>query len=199
MARFARERRAQEGRDDVLRQRGADDARADAQHVHVVVLDRLVRGVGVVTHRGADAGKLVGGNRHAGAAATDDDAAVGVAVAQRLRDGLSRVGVVAGGGGVRPEIQHRVPFLAQNRSQIPLQFVAGVVGAEGQTHRARLLYFRPMRNTIRFVAVAALALLVTSGARSRDTVYAQAKPGAAPQAPGSIVLQDQGRPAFRVS
>jgi len=49
-----------------------------------------------------------------------------------------------------------------------------------------------MRNTIRFVAIAVLALLVTSGSRSRDTVYAQAKPVAP-------VLQDQGRPDFRVS
>src|SRR6188768_2405375 len=48
-----------------------------------------------------------------------------------------------------------------------------------------------MRNTIRFVAIAALALLVTSGSRSRDTVYAQTR-----TAP---VLQDQGRPDFRVS
>jgi hypothetical protein len=51
-----------------------------------------------------------------------------------------------------------------------------------------------MRNTIRFVAVASLALLVTSGSGSRETVYAQAQPAPAP-AP-----QDQaGRPDFRVS
>src|ERR1051325_9356686 len=144
-----------------------------------------MRGVGVVADGGADAGKLVGGNRDAGPAAAHDDAAIGVAVAQRVGDGLSRVGVVDRRRGVGAEVEDGVPLLPQDCGQIPLHFVAGVVGAEGQAHRARLLYFSPMRNTSetppqthdhagsvslpaarcarRLAAVAALALLVTSG------------------------------------
>ena len=47
-----------------------------------------------------------------------------------------------------------------------------------------------MRNTIRFVAIAVLALLVTSGSRSRDTVYAQAQ---APTGEWITVMDVSGR------
>jgi VWFA-related protein len=50
-----------------------------------------------------------------------------------------------------------------------------------------------MRNTIRFVAVASLALFVTSGSGSRARLYAQAP--SAPAAP----QQEAARPDFRVS
>ena len=83
-------------------ERRADDLGAEAEHVHVVVLDALVRGVAVVADRGADAADLRGGDRGAGARAADEDAALGASAhdrpADRLRDvrvvdpGLLRVG-----------------------------------------------------------------------------------------------------------
>jgi len=54
MPRFAGEGGPEKRRDDVLRQGGADDTRPDADHVHVVVLDRLMRCVRVVAHRRPD-------------------------------------------------------------------------------------------------------------------------------------------------
>ena len=47
---------------DLERECAADHTRAEAQHVHVVVFDCLMRRVRVVAHRRPDAGKLVGGN-----------------------------------------------------------------------------------------------------------------------------------------
>ena len=60
VALLAGELRERERRHDLRRQRGADHARAEAEHVDVVVLDRLVRGVGVVRRRRADPGELAG-------------------------------------------------------------------------------------------------------------------------------------------
>src|SRR3972149_5397851 len=56
------------------RQRVADAARAQAEHVHIVVLHALARGVRVVAEGGADAAHLVRGDAGADAAAADDDA-----------------------------------------------------------------------------------------------------------------------------
>ena len=91
---FAAEGRGEKRVDQRPRQRRADHARAEAQHVHVVVLDRLPRRVGVVADRGANAGKLARRDRRAGAAAADDDAAIGLPVAHGLRHRFGDVGVV---------------------------------------------------------------------------------------------------------
>src|SRR3990172_9639965 len=50
---------AQERLHQLHRQRVADDARAQAKHVHIVVLDSLARGVRVVTEGSADAPPLL--------------------------------------------------------------------------------------------------------------------------------------------
>src|SRR3954453_7008607 len=75
------EPRTQEYPDELGGKLGADDLRAQAEHVHVVVLDALVRGVDVVADGRANPGDLAGGNRRADAGAADQDAAVGAALA----------------------------------------------------------------------------------------------------------------------
>src|ERR1019366_6568114 len=54
---------AEEGAHELGSETRADHLGAEAEHVHVVVLDALVRGVGVVADRGADAAHLRGGDR----------------------------------------------------------------------------------------------------------------------------------------
>ena len=54
----------EEGSHELPGELPADDLRAEAEHVHVVVLDALMRGVGVVTDRRADPGDLAGGERY---------------------------------------------------------------------------------------------------------------------------------------
>ena len=75
MSFLARKPGAEEDGRDFLRQRSADDARAETEHVHGVMLDGLVRGVGIVAGGRPDSRELVGGDRSP-ARAADDDAAV---------------------------------------------------------------------------------------------------------------------------
>ena len=94
-------------------ERGADDARAKAQHVHVVVFDSLMCGVGVVAHRCAYAWELAGGDRDAGPAAAHDDAALGLPVAKGGGDRFGGIGIVHRCGGMGPEIEDIVALLSQ--------------------------------------------------------------------------------------
>ena len=90
----------EKGADEVDGELGADHLRAQAEHVHVVVLDALVRGVDVVADRGADARELAGGDRGADARAADEDPALGVAALDRLAQ-LARLVRVVDPLGVR--------------------------------------------------------------------------------------------------
>src|SRR5437870_8246472 len=76
----------QERADELGGQLRADYLRADAEDIHVVVLDALVRGVGVVAYGRADARELARRNRSAHARAADEDPAHGLAAANRLAD-----------------------------------------------------------------------------------------------------------------
>src|SRR3954454_15453012 len=80
------EGRVQECGYELARERRADDLRAETQHVHVVVLDALVRAVGVVAHRRADAGHLARGDGRADAGAADEHGALGLPALDRLAD-----------------------------------------------------------------------------------------------------------------
>ena len=73
---------------------GADDARTQGQHVHVVVLDALVGRVGVVADGGTDPAHLVGGHRRTDPGAADEDAALRGAARDGVAQALGEVGVV---------------------------------------------------------------------------------------------------------
>jgi len=87
-------KRAQEGAHQVDRQRGADDLRAEAEHVHVVVLDALMRRVDVVAHGAPDSVHLGNGHRRTDARAADEDAALTVAVLDQPSQLSRLVGIV---------------------------------------------------------------------------------------------------------
>src|SRR5919109_1695955 len=76
--------RAEKGPDELAGELGADDLGTDAEHVHVVVLDSLVSGVGVVAGRTPDTRDLAGGDRRANARAADENTALGLAGPNRL-------------------------------------------------------------------------------------------------------------------
>src|SRR5437762_2278305 len=67
---------AEEDLDELTRNRRPDDLGAEAEHVHVVVLDRLVSAVEVMADRGANSGHLAGGDRSARAGAADEHPAL---------------------------------------------------------------------------------------------------------------------------
>ena len=88
----------------------SDFAAADDQHVHVVVLDALVRRVGVVTYSGADSRDLARGDRGADPGAAHEDGTLRLAAANCLRDLARLVRVVD--ARLRPigaQIDHVVP------------------------------------------------------------------------------------------
>src|SRR5687767_5091288 len=94
MPRLTAERGAEECDRALVGRFGADDAGAQRQHVHVVVLDALVRGICVVADGRADAAHLVRGHAGADARATDEDPAVRLTVLDRLTEALREVRIV---------------------------------------------------------------------------------------------------------
>ena len=85
----------------------ADVASRQRDHVGVVVQARIMRAIsGSVTMRGAHAGHLVGGDRHADARAAHEHAEVGLARGDRVRDCLGVIGVVDRVLAVRPHVDH---------------------------------------------------------------------------------------------
>ena len=84
----ARRRRIvpREGAHEVGREIGADDPGAEAEHVHVVVLDALVGRVHVVADCGADPVELARGDRRPDAGAADENPALCLAAEDRLAD-----------------------------------------------------------------------------------------------------------------
>src|SRR5579885_635130 len=120
----------------LARERRPHDLGAEAEHVHVVVLDALVRAVGVVADRRADAGELAGGDGRAHSRAADEDAARGLAALDRLADLARLVGIVdAHRVGVRAEVEDVV---AGKRLEHRLaQMDAAVVERDRDLHATR--------------------------------------------------------------
>src|SRR6266850_5810599 len=130
-----------EGADDLPGDLLPDDPGAEAEDVHVVVLDPLMGGVGVVEEPGADAGELVGGHRHAHAAAADDDAALDVAAPQRAADRFREIGVVVGLRGiVSAKVAHVVARRREVGDENLLERVAGVIRGDGDLQPCCLLF-----------------------------------------------------------
>lgn len=85
----------QEGSHDFESEFGTDHASADAEDVHVVVLDTLPGRVGVVADASADAGEFVGSYAHADAGTADQDPAIDLASDHFGRDRLGKVREIA--------------------------------------------------------------------------------------------------------
>src|SRR3954463_1278298 len=71
---------------ELARERRAHDLRAEAEHVHVVVLDALMRAVGVVTDRRADPGLLARRDRSADAGPAHENATLRARALDLLAD-----------------------------------------------------------------------------------------------------------------
>jgi hypothetical protein len=94
------------------------------------VLDALVCGVVIVTHAGAQAGNLVGGDADADARAADEDGLLGHAGTHRVADRLGGVGIVGRLGRVDAEVDNFVALEGEMGSNFLLEEEAGVVGGD---------------------------------------------------------------------
>lgn len=117
-----------------LRQRRANDSGTETQHIHVVVLHALPRGVRVVAHRGANAGELARGDRRARAAAADHNAALGPRAEHSLGHNPGNVGVVDRGSGAGTDIEDLVTPAGQIGRKIAFHLKSGVIGANCNPH-----------------------------------------------------------------
>ena len=135
MAYLAGEVGAEEGFDEFAGKFDADDAGAEAEDVHVVVLDGLMGGVGVVTEAGADAVDFVGGDGGADAGAADKDAAVGFAALDGVADFAGEVRIIVGLGAiVGAEVDYDVALFFEVANDCFVKRIAAVIGTYCDDH-----------------------------------------------------------------
>jgi len=110
-------------------------AAADADHVHVIVLDSLARGKMVMDEPGADPGNLVRADRGSHTAAADSHSALERPRRHRLgeRDDEVRI-VVVRGQRVRTEIDDVVPGGAEPADEVLFQGKTSVIGGDSHAH-----------------------------------------------------------------
>lgn len=128
---------AEEDRCDLLGECGGNDARADRQHVGVVVEPRHARRVEVVAQRRPGTVHLVGRDLLALARPTEHDADVGGTSDDGPGDGRAVRRVVAPFGAVGAEVVDGVAGTGEEFHQVSLQVVSGVVGTDRDPHPAQ--------------------------------------------------------------
>jgi hypothetical protein len=146
-----------------IRRLGPDDPRPERQHVHVVVLDALMRGIRVVADRRSDAAHLVDRDARADTRAADEDPTVRLTVLDRRPSRCAKSGSrrrdpthPRRGRCTRDSAPHPQPA-----DQRVLQRRSGVVGGEGDAHVRRIAP-RPSLGGNRFVTAASgMATLAT--------------------------------------
>jgi len=89
----------------------ADDASAQNQHVHVVMLYALVSGIIVVAKPRADTADFVGGDAGAHSAATNEYAAFGLMSEKGASYFFGVVGIIDRRRGVRAHVENLVSLL----------------------------------------------------------------------------------------
>src|SRR5438552_4864868 len=127
---------AEESGDELARERRTHDLRSEAEHVHVVVLDTLVGGVGVVADRGADAGDLARRDRGADAGAADEHGSLRIARRHGLAD-LARLVRVVDADRVRVGAEVDDLVVGERLEHGGAQLDAAMVESHGHSHETR--------------------------------------------------------------
>src|SRR6266498_1060225 len=91
----------------------ADHARAEHEHVHLVMLDALTRRVTVMAYRPGNPWDLVGRYRRADAGAADQHASFRLAGHECLAHRFGEVRIIARRGAVRAFVDNLVAALTQ--------------------------------------------------------------------------------------
>ena len=105
-------RGGKEGLQNIQRHFLANDARAQGEHISVVMRAGEPGGGDIVHQRAADGGVAVGGHAHADAGAADKDAKIRLPGRHRAANGVGEVRVVDTGGTIGTEIQQLWPASA---------------------------------------------------------------------------------------
>src|SRR2546423_9833233 len=100
----------EEGGDQIFGKRRPHDLGAEAEDVHVVVLDALMGRVDVVANGGADPGELAGGDRGAHTRSADEHTTLGVPAEDRLAEFARLVRIVDPDGvGIGSQVHQLMP------------------------------------------------------------------------------------------
>jgi len=114
---------------------GTDHARAERDDVHVVVLDPLMSGEGIVTERTTNAGELARGDARPDAAPAHEDAALGLAFHDSAANGCRHIGIVITGdwlfGSAVDDVESARPQFGEDRGA---KGPSRVIATEGDSH-----------------------------------------------------------------
>jgi hypothetical protein len=113
-----------------------DDAAAEHEDVHVVVLDALVRRIGVMAKPGANPWNPVCGHRCANAAPTEQNPALCSVLVQGSTDGSCIIGIVHRIGVVGAQIEDLAMLRGQESLHRLLQRESRVIRSNRDTHRS---------------------------------------------------------------
>ena len=108
-----------------------DDSTAHAEHVHIVVLNALMRRVSVVADAGPDARDLVRSNANTDATATDQDPSIGTTLDDLFADGGGKVWEIAAGIAMGTAVDQRLHGWRESFGNQRLDRKAGVIAADG--------------------------------------------------------------------
>ena len=124
----------QESRDQFPCEGRADDARTQHEHVHVVVLDALMRGVCIVTQARSDPGQFVCRDAGTNAAPAHQDAPVHAAFSDRSPDSFGVIRIIHGFRPVSSEIRDVVAKRAHELHDGLLEWKPGVIRGHSDAH-----------------------------------------------------------------
>ena len=136
MSLLAREASIQERLNQLVGEFDTDDTTAEHQYVHVVVLNALVRRIGVVAQSGADPGNPVCGHRRANAAPAEQDAALGPVLTQGSTHGLRIIGIVHRIGAVGAQVEDLAMLRGQKSLHVLLKCKSGMIRTYRYAHRS---------------------------------------------------------------
>src|SRR5262249_17378966 len=134
MAILAKKFRAEESAGQFAGDFRPDDARAENQDIHIVVLDSLMGRMNIVAKPGAYARNLVGGDGRAHTAATHDDAPFCLPGDDGSTHRGCKIGIIDRIIRVCPTIHYRVAHFAQERLQMFFKLKAGVIRTDDDAH-----------------------------------------------------------------
>ena len=129
------ELRTQERGDELGGERRSDDASAECEHIHLVILDALMRRECVVTERGANSNELVRGHRGTDAASAQENAAFGASLENSARYTFGEIRVVVLRGNLeRTTIERLVAGVANCVENRSLERKAAVIHTHSDDH-----------------------------------------------------------------
>jgi hypothetical protein len=136
MAIGAAEIGGEENADEFKRELGSDNPGTQTKHIHLIILDALPGGKGIMDQAGADTGDFVGSDAGAHAAAANRDAALDTAGGKRLRHGDDEIGVVIRAIHlIGAEILNLMTLALQKPLNFALQLKAAMVRRDSNPHR----------------------------------------------------------------